>query len=213
MSGMVGTRMCDHDIRVKLRSVLEAAYGGDRSTLIIDELGICCGMARVDMAVVNGHLKGFEIKSDLDNLARLPSQVDLYSKVFDTVTIVTGPRHLKNVQSACPDWWGIAVAVRNESGVLELEHTRAEVENTTQDPSSIVKLLWRDEVLSILRRTGLAKGLSNLPRKYLWEALTRNFGVPDLSAIVRQQLKSRENWRAALQPELGDARCPLFARS
>ncbi len=78
--------MRDQDIRDSLRQELVAAYGSDSSTLIVEELGICCGMARVDVAVVNGELKGFEIKSEKDTLGRLPAQSGMYGKVFDTMS-------------------------------------------------------------------------------------------------------------------------------
>ena len=32
--------------------------------LLIHELGVCAGLARVDIALVNGSLHGFEIKSE-----------------------------------------------------------------------------------------------------------------------------------------------------
>jgi len=189
--------MRDADIRGCLRRRLVAAYGGDRSTLILDELGICSGLARVDMAVVNGELKGFEIKSDRDSLTRLPSQSHLYGKVFDTMTLVTGPRHLKKVRSSVPAWWGIVVANTNQNGSLRLEQVRCDGINDKQDGHSLVQLLWRDEALELLRTSGLARGLRNRARSYLWETLVVNVSLGDLRSMVREQLKTRKNWRVA----------------
>ena len=66
----------------------------DPQTLIVEELGIRQGAARVDVAVVNGSLHGYEIKSARDTLERLPKQSELYSSVFDTITLVTAENHL-----------------------------------------------------------------------------------------------------------------------
>ena len=69
--------MRDPEIRRQLRCRLEQEFGNDANALILDELGVCCGRVRADMAVVNGELKGFEIKSDQDTLLRLRSQVEI----------------------------------------------------------------------------------------------------------------------------------------
>jgi hypothetical protein len=57
--------------------------------IIIDELGLCRGTVRVDIAVVNGVLKGYEIKGDQDTLRRLASQAATYNRIFDTMTSQT----------------------------------------------------------------------------------------------------------------------------
>ncbi len=205
--------MRDREIRCNLRQQLFAAYGGDPSTRIIDELGICSGLARADMAVVNGELKGFEIKSERDSLDRLPSQTHLYGKVFDTMTVVLGPRHLNKVEAASPGWWGIVVADTSEAGVFEWQLIRPEANNSGQDPLSVAQLLWREEALEVLCSSGLAKGLRKRPRKYLWEALASNFCLSDLRSIVRTQLKLRKNWRVAAMQMQGDGKSQLSSRS
>lgn len=204
--------MRDRDIRYILRKQLSRSCGDDPSTLIVDELGICSGNARVDLAVVNGELKGFEIKSERDTLARLPSQVHLYGKVFDTMTIVLGPRHLRDVESFTPHWWGIVVASRDQDGLMDLEKIRDETENTSQDALSLAQLLWRDEALALLCGAGLARGLRGRPRRYLWEALTANFSLFEMRTIVREQLKTRKNWRVARLRKPCDGRSPLSAK-
>ena len=65
--------MRDEDIRSVLRARLALEYGTDPSALVLDEFGLACSSARVDLAVVNGCLHGYEIKSDVDSLARLRS--------------------------------------------------------------------------------------------------------------------------------------------
>jgi hypothetical protein len=205
--------MRDPDIRCKLRWHLLAAYGDDPSTLILDELGICSGSARVDMAVVNGELKGFEIKSDRDSLARLPTQSHLYGKVFDTMSVVVGPRHFQKVEACAPTWWGIILASPGDDGHLRLEKMRCNKINTDQDPHCLVQLLWRDEVLELLERKRLAKGLRSRPRRHLWQALALNVCLSDLRGMVREQLKLRTNWRVAEAPMRGGVKSPLCAKS
>ncbi len=61
----------------------------DADTLVVDELDLC-GLTRVDVAVVNGHLSGFEIKGSTDSLRRLPGQVTVYSQVQRHPAAATG---------------------------------------------------------------------------------------------------------------------------
>jgi hypothetical protein len=188
--------MRDQEIRRALRRYLTVAFGEDPSALIIDELGVCRGTVRVDMAVVNGELKGFEIKSDRDTLGRLEAQAAIYNRVFDTLSIVVGSRHLQRVEPMIPGWWGIWV-VDQLGGHDALTCIRAESRNEHIDPYSLVQLLWREETLALLLRHNLASGLRGKPRRHLWDILASNLTINDLRDSVRAQLKARQLWRSA----------------
>src|SRR5688572_23592566 len=90
--------MRDADIRQHLKTKLQEKYGNEPGTLILGELGLCDGRARVDMVVVNGEINGFEIKSEYDTLARLPHQVEIYNRVLEKVTIICGKLHLNAIR-------------------------------------------------------------------------------------------------------------------
>lgn len=204
--------MRDLDIRRFLRCHLDDAFGNDPSVLILEEFGICCGTARVDMAVVNGELKGFEIKSDQDKLVRLHSQASAYGKVFDTVTIVASSRHLKEAQRIVPNWWGIVVAESNEGAPVTFRWVRREDVNKAQDPFSLAQLLWRDEALSVLQMRGLIRGLKGRPRRVLWDVLSASLPLADLREVVRTQLKQRRDWPVATSRRQYDETCPPSAK-
>ena len=70
----------DSDIRAVPRSSLFFKHLDEADTVVIEELGLCRGQVRVDVAVVNGLLHGYEIKSDRDSLRRLGVQVEVYGK-------------------------------------------------------------------------------------------------------------------------------------
>ncbi|WP_300554835.1 sce7726 family protein, partial [Desulfovibrio sp.] len=85
--------MRDQEIRAALHETeLKKFY--ENGDLILDELGVCSGASRVDVAVINGALHGYEIKSDQDTLDRLPQQILSYSRVLDRVTLVACDNHL-----------------------------------------------------------------------------------------------------------------------
>ncbi len=122
-------------------------------TLVLDELGLKHGKCRADIAVINGHLIGYEIKSDADSLYRLPEQIEAYSDVFDRATLIVGTRHAEAAYSLVPDWWGVIVSHRGPRGGISFEMVRSPGVNEEVDLFSVAQLLWKNEAADIL--TGL----------------------------------------------------------
>ncbi len=195
---VVGSRylmLRDLDIRRALRKALAVEHADEDDALIVDELGLCQGAARVDLAIINGSINGFEIKSDADRLHRLARQMDAYGAVLDTVTLVTSKKHLANARKQIPPWWGIIVA-KQEDGGISLRRARKSRPNRNVQPIVLAQLLWRDEALELLSDRGLASGMSSKPRSDLWRKLATELSPSDLALGVRTALKQREGWRA-----------------
>lgn len=189
--------MRDLDIRKAIRTEIESYYKYDPSTVIIDELGILQGESRIDIAVVNGQLKGYEIKSDRDNLLRLPRQIELYTRVFDYINIVVSERHLHHVLKIVPEWWGIIIASVGKTGMVTLDHYREESKNNKTDIRCIAELLWRNEALNMLARRGADKGFHNKSRSKIWDKLCEVYTTEEIKEAVRLHLKERIHLRAA----------------
>jgi hypothetical protein len=187
--------MNDAKIRMATKQALLAQHMGDAETVIFEELGIQHGHSRIDLAVVNGELHGFELKSDKDSLARLPEQVESYGRVFDRVTLVVGERHLLHALDIVPHWWGIKVA-RTELGRLKLSDLKHAMSNPSRDPASVVALLWREEALSFLEELGSAEGLRSKPRRDIYSRLLAETDLDILCRRVRTCLRQRTNWRS-----------------
>ena len=188
---MSTTRDCD--IRLALEAKLVQEHGDDPDTIIRHEVGICAGKRRIDMALINGELAGYEIKSDMDTLARLDGQAKAYGSVLDRAILVTTERHLNGVLARLPNWWGIIVAYA-EQGNIHLQPFRDPGLNDEYDAFSLAQLLWREEALDELRRRGMGRGLSSKARHYVWIALADAILVNDLRSIVRTRLKARPEW-------------------
>ena len=86
--------------------------------VLIEELGLCQGRTRIDLATVGGVLHGYEIKSNRDRLSRLASQAETYSRVFDRVTLVVGTKHVKAGLRLVPRWWGVLLVRGGIEGAL-----------------------------------------------------------------------------------------------
>jgi len=186
----------DTIIRTALKTNLEHLHAGDRKLRIVEELGIEHGASRVDIAVINGILHGYEIKSDRDTLLRLPDQMNLYNSVFDKVTLVVGKKHLFDAINIVPDWWGITIAKFDTNGFVVFIPIREARENLEQDSVSIAKLLWRHEALGILEEVGEATGLRSKPRGFIYNKLSKVLEQNILEDKVREVLFFRKDWRS-----------------
>lgn len=186
----------DADIRPALRARLQAKHADTKDSVVLEELGLCRGRVRVDLAVVNGLLHGFEIKSDRDTLRRLGGQVDVYSKVFDRTTIVVGERHVADTLAVVPDWWGV-LRIDAAPSRPRFRAIRRGRKNPGRDPRALVELLWLDEAIELLARRGAARGVRGKPRRIVWDRVCEHFSVDEIAAAVRTRLKARAALRVA----------------
>ena len=181
--------------RSALKKLLTNRHAQDEKVRIIEELGVQHGSARVDIAVVNGIMHGYEIKSDQDTLQRLPRQMDVFNSVFDKITLVVGKNHLYRAINIVPEWWGIMVAKSNNNGSVIFNLIRGEEFNKNQDSVSIAKLLWREEALRILEKNKVANGFYSKPRDFIYKKLASVLDQEALSEEVREKLFLRADWR------------------
>lgn len=197
--------MRDRDIRIRLTNALAAEHASDPSTLILDELGICGGAARVDIALVNSCLVGYEIKSDSDTLERLPHQLAVYEKVLDSLAIVAGCKHAETLAQRVPGWVGLVVASAGGRGA-EFVTVRSPGSNPNVDAFGVAQLLWRNEALALLEQHGLDVGVRTKSRGKMWERIAEELSLDDVRDAVRACLRSRTSWRPADRPAPGDVR-------
>lgn len=183
----------DKDIRVTLISEI-AKLNQNNDYRLVEELVVCDGDARVDIAVINGKLCGYEIKSDRDTLERLSRQIDAYNKTFDYITIVVGEKYKENIIHEIPSWWGIQVALKDTNKVL-IKSIRPAIINDEVDARSVIELLWKDEILKLLKSKGI-KGLSNKNRRKLRDIAMEAIPPNEIIEYTREALKVRKGWRA-----------------
>jgi len=185
----------DITIRSALKKYLTNRHAQDEKVRIIEELGVQHGTARVDIAVVNGIMHGYEIKSDQDTLQRLPGQMEVFNSVFDKITLVVGKNHLYQAINMVPEWWGIIVAKINNNGSVIFNLIRGEEFNKNQDSVSVARLLWREEALRILEKNNEANGFYSKPRDFIYEKLASVLDQEALSEEVRERIFLRTDWR------------------
>lgn len=186
-------------IRSALKEVLKEHHAQDKESRVIEELGVRHGSVRIDIAVVNGIMHGYEIKSDRDTLERLPEQMIEFNAVFDRITLVVGKQHLYRAIHIVPDWWGITIAKVDTKGQVVFYTIREPEDNNQQEKVSIARLLWREEALRILEEHNQADGVRSKPREYIYKKLADVLEADILKERVRKTLLiPREDWRFGL---------------
>lgn len=194
--GHRGRRMRDADLRTALLRRLDRRYSRDPETLILQELGLRHGAARVDIAVVNGALHGYELKSNSDSLDRLAGQARVYGSVLDRVTLVAGRRHVEEAMGLVPMWWGVQVAEMGPRGGILFSSVRRARKNPSQDIVAVAKLLWREEALDLLHQVGAARGVKSKPRAAIYARLAEVARPEEIRSRVRHRLRNRTGWRS-----------------
>ncbi|MDI3548182.1 MAG: hypothetical protein PWR10_1834 [Halanaerobiales bacterium] len=195
----------DQDIRGPLLNKLSKLepYSSDPSTVVIPEMDVCAGNARIDIAVINHNINGYEIKSERDTLERLPSQIEFYNKFFDNITLVVSGSHFSKAKEIIPDWWGIEYVVEEEDSLV-IYSEREPRQNKELDILSLACILWKSEQLELLKKYGITKGVKSKTRYELAEKIVNNVSNNDIKEYVKEKLKSRESWRAVPIQQLCD---------
>jgi hypothetical protein len=187
--------MDDRQLRTAVKQKMLRSHSQARDTRIIDELGLQHGASRVDLALVNGRIHGFELKSDRDTLARLGGQMEVYNSVLDRVTLVVVPRHCEAARRIVPDWWGIKVADLGKCGGIHFHSLRKALDNSGLVPLCIAQLLWREEAMTLLTRLGAAEGMARQRRESVFARVAEVAPLQILREHVRTCLRMRRAWR------------------
>jgi hypothetical protein len=167
----------------------------NKDSLRVNELGLKHGKCRADIAVINGYLIGYEIKSDFDSIKRLSDQVLIYSKVFNRAFLILTSIHLKTAIKLLPRWWGIIIANKGSRGAINFQIIRRSSNNPQIDKYAIAQLLWHNEVKQKLIQLGFSEKECNKKRSILYELLITNLKEKDLRNFVKECLMKRTNWR------------------
>lgn len=159
----------------------------EEGAAVRDELAVLG--ARVDIARVGSRLEGFEIKSDFDNLSRLPRQVEVFSALFDSMTLVVGERLVCEAFDAVPRWWGIQVAHGTASSAVRFRVLRACSQNPAQSADVLAQMLWRTEAAQALEQLAGVEPRKSWTSRQLRERISIGVPVEHLRRFVIDRLR------------------------
>jgi len=185
----------DSDIRLALHAKRLPRLKAHPATLVIDELGLAHAKSRIDVAVINGCIHGYEIKSGKDTLDRLAIQIGIYRQTLQKLTFVAAPKHVEGIMTNAPEWCGVIVAEQGPRGGISFHVARNAVANPDIDPVMMAHLLWRDEVIDLLAQAGYARKDLRRPRKQLYELLCEAMTLREITNAIRCVMVQRQMWR------------------
>ncbi|MGI2228250.1 sce7726 family protein [Shewanella frigidimarina] len=189
----------DLEIRAAFHRKKLKRQHSDSQTLVIDELGLMHGSNRVDIAVVNGCIHGYEIKSSKDNLLRFNDQLDTYIKTLQKLTLVVAPNHISEVLELAPDWVGIVLAKKGSKGAIHFSTVRKAKKNPDVDALHVAHLLWKEETQELLEKLGVPSRARRGTRAELYKTLVSKVNIDDLVKDIKVMFETRANWRSDKQ--------------
>lgn len=195
-------KLYDKDIRPLIYNKLAhlKEFSSDPSSIIIDELAV--GDARIDIAVVNGKFHGIEIKSDFDSLIRLENQISFYNMVFDKITIIISEKFIDKVTEIVPNWWGIYII--DSSKNTKLKRIKIGKSNPCVNKLSLIRLLWKEELINFLFQKNIKKGIKSKNKNDLIHLINEVATLKEIQIYIRVCLKTRNLERAVLISTLND---------
>lgn len=145
--------------------------------------------AKLDVLVAGQHLSAYEIKTDFDELARLPSQVKAYQRACRQVSVLTGDRYAASVEKLIGPEVGLSVLTDR----YQLRVLRPAVAcDQALRRSDMLALLRRSELLNLLKELDYDIGLIPNTRVYQEAvAASERMSLVSINAYVAKRLLAR----------------------
>lgn len=194
----------DLEIRTAFHAKRLHSYHSCQDSIVIDELGVSHGRNRIDIAVLNGCIHGYEIKSSKDNLDRFADQFQTYRKCFEKLSIVVAPNHIDEILYMVPLWCGVVLAEKGPRGGIHFTTTQKPKKNPDTEVVAMAHFLWKKETVDLLIKLGADESELKGPKRNLYDRLSHLITTSELSNWIKNQFMLRGNWRAGPQPTISD---------
>ncbi|MEX8062818.1 sce7726 family protein [Acinetobacter baumannii] len=186
-----------NDIRTALRNWVYKKFELKQNDILINELGfwnkdpestVDCSF-RADLALANGRLVGFEIKSQKDSLKRWTSQMMAYNNVFDEIWLCSHGKHLDRALDITDKHIGVLAV--DDSGSITV--VRYAAENTKLNFYDLSGLLWKEELLAFAALNNIIEVKSRMTKNEIRDILSKYSSVNKLKPYLLQKLKERKS--------------------
>lgn len=139
---------CEYVFKNEIINQLLLRKYGTKHTVAFNEFRV--GDSIVDMAMMNGESKAFEIKTTLDSPKRLDKQMNDYKKVFDKCYIVVDAEECEYYSRCIDESTGI-VSLSYVRGRVVLEEYRPAKKHEMIEAHCLMKCLRTSEYKNIVR--------------------------------------------------------------
>lgn len=170
-----------------VNKILLGRHSLNTSTLI-SELNV--GKSKADIVIFNGTSTVYEIKTELDSLNRLESQLEDYLKCFDKIYVITTLENIKKLENKLSGKIGLIEYTKR--GTLR-EHKKAESNKQNIDKKSLFSLFRKNEMLNIIKKIGFE--IPDVHPRYLREECEKIFlklSNEEAHNIAIEEIKKRK---------------------
>jgi hypothetical protein len=161
---------------------------------LVEEMEVCAGRARIDLAVIGDRLIGIEIKGPRDSVTRLPGQAKAYSECFDQVVLIVHESLAAKARPLIPNWWGL-IAGRQVDGRIRYRVVRRLRTNPRLNLERVLSLLWREEIDALLSDLLGSNSKPRATKKSIRAELLAQVEPPILHQASLRKLRERTEWR------------------
>ena len=147
------------------------------------------GDSKADLVLINGETVAYEIKTELDSLDRLPSQLISYQSAFDRVYVVSHERYLERLKGRLPNTVGL-LCLAGDATISSVREADKDPERL--DAGIMFDILRRNEYTAIIKK--FYGQVPVVPNTLLYrECRTRFLALPtkDVCGEVAAVLKGR----------------------
>jgi len=146
---------------------------------------------KADVVILNGSARAYEIKSELDNLERLPAQIAAYLKVFAEVCVIGSINNYESICSIVPPETGILILNRRGN----ISTLREPVSNLDRTESvSMFDVMQLNEAKKVLLNLGF--DIPVVPNTKIHRILREMFIGLDPEQVHREMVKVLKNSRS-----------------
>jgi hypothetical protein len=177
-------------VKVRLSRLVQSVS----TAFLVEEMEVCSGRARIDLAVIGDRLIGIEIKGPRDSVTRLPGQAKEYSQCFDHVVLIVHESLATKAGALIPDWWGL-IAGRQVDGRIRYRVERRPQMNPSLNLEKLLSLLWREEINALLAELLNTNAKPGATKKSIRAALLAQVEPPLLHSASLRKLRERVGWR------------------
>jgi hypothetical protein len=114
MASTVGMTVHEYELKAIVLTYLRSEGRLTRRSIIANEFALRGPAVRADMAILDRHFTGIEVKSERDTFRRLDRQLATYRKYFDYTILAVASKHVATLDSV--DLHGAAVWEITKSG-------------------------------------------------------------------------------------------------
>lgn len=158
-------------------------------TLILNELKI--GSSKADLVLLNGSVRVYEIKTELDSLGKLSKQLDDYQKFADKIYVVTDDKFVEKLKAEYLNSNIGIILLDSDNKLVTIKEASAN--DSRFDFDTIFKILRKQEYLDLVfKNFGFIPEVPNTKMFRVCYDLLRSINLVDFQRQVLFIIKERK---------------------